>query len=228
VQACRFCGLLEAAVAAHEHARALDSTIATGGYQALWQLGDEDRALREVRNPYLIRAIITGMRGDHRRALELLSDLESHKPTQLLRHLTLGLRAVFEHRPDAAFEHAQWVFDANTDPESLYFVARFIASFGDRRALPQLARALDQGFVVYRVLLRDDAWLDPLRSTADFQDLVARSREVYRDCLQAYVDAGGERLLGPVPTPEEVEIVYSGTLNRDTLRGQSKLSVPEP
>jgi DNA-binding winged helix-turn-helix (wHTH) protein/TolB-like protein/tetratricopeptide (TPR) repeat protein len=205
VQACRFCGLLEASVAAHQRARELDSTIATGGYQALWQLGEEDRSLREGIRPHLLKAMVTGMRGDAERAIEMLRDLESQRPTTLLQNLIASLRAVFERRPDAAFEHAKWVFDANTDPESLYFVGRFIACFGDRRALPQFARALDGGFVIYRVLLRDDPWLDPLRPTREFQCLVQRSRQAYLQCLKAYVDAGGERLLGPVPGPEELE-----------------------
>jgi eukaryotic-like serine/threonine-protein kinase len=209
VQACRFCGLLEASVAAHERARALDSTIATGGYQALWQLGEEERALREGIRPVLVRAIVTGMRGDRAGAIAILRDAETPRLTNLIRNLILGLRAVFENRPDVAFEYANQVFEANTDPESLYVAARFIASFGDKRALPQLARALDQGFVIYRVLLRDDPWLDTLRSTRQFQDLVTRSREVYRERLQAYVDAGGERLLGPVPTPEQVDSRFS-------------------
>jgi eukaryotic-like serine/threonine-protein kinase len=217
VQATRFCGLLEASVAAHERARQLDSTIATGGYQALWQLGEEDRALREGIRPVLVQAIVAGMRGDRERALEILRDAETPKLTNLIHHLILGLRAVFERRPDVAFEHASWVFDANTDPESLYVAARFIAAFGDTRALSALARALDRGFVIYRVLHRDDPWLDPLRETCEFQDLVARAREVYRGCLQAYVDAGGERVLGPVPDPEEVEIIYSRAATRGSL-----------
>ena len=87
----------------------------------------------------------------------------------------------------------------------VFFAARNIAFFGETRALQELERSLERGFVLYRVLLRDDPWLDPLRATSKFQFLFERSREAYRQCRQAYLDAGGERLLGPVPSPEELE-----------------------
>jgi DNA-binding winged helix-turn-helix (wHTH) protein/tetratricopeptide (TPR) repeat protein len=206
VQACRFCGLLEASVTAHERARELESTTATGGYQSLWQLGEEDRALREGIRPYLLTALVTGMRGDPGRAIEMLRELEAQGPTSLLRSLIASLRAVFEGRHDAAFENAKRIFDAFPDPEALYFVGRNVAFFGDRRALREFGRALEGGFVIYRVLMRHDPWLDPLRSTSEFQALLERSREAYRECLKAYVDAGGERLLGPVPSPEELDL----------------------
>jgi hypothetical protein len=192
-------------VAAHERARQLDSTIATGGYQALWQLGFEDRALREGVRPYLIQAIVTGMRGDTPRALELLREVEAQGPTRLARNLMATLRAVFEGRRDQALEHAKQVFEACPDPEALYFVGRAVAFFGEPRALFEFGRALERGFVVYRVLLRDDSWLDPLRSTSEFQILLERSREAYLECRQAYLEAGGERLLVPLPRPEELE-----------------------
>jgi DNA-binding winged helix-turn-helix (wHTH) protein/tetratricopeptide (TPR) repeat protein len=205
VQACRFCGLLEASVAAHERARELDSSIPTGGYQSLWQLGEEDRALREGIRPFLLKALITGMRGDTDRAIEMLRDLEAHGPTTLLQSLIASQRAVFEGRHDVALENAARIFDAFPDPEALYFVGRNIAFFGDRRALNEFRRALEGGFVIYRVLLRHDPWLDPLRATSEFNDLLERSREAYRECVEAYVDAGGERLLGAVPSPEELD-----------------------
>lgn len=206
VQACRYCGLLEPSIAAHFRARALDPAIPTGGYQSLWHLGEDDRALREGIRPFFLTAIFTGMRGDRARALQLLGEIEARGPTTLLRHMVAAMKAVFEEQHDRAVENAVPIFDApNPDPESLYFVGRTLAYFGDRRALTEFARALDLGFVVYRVLLKKDPWLDPLRGTTEFRDLLERSREVYRQCRAAYLDAGGEPLLGAVPTPEALE-----------------------
>jgi len=206
VQACRYCGLLEPSIAAHFRARALDPAIPTGGYQSLWHLGEDDRALREGIRPFFLTAIFTGMRGDRARALHLLSEIEARGPTTLLRHMVAAMRGVFEERHDRAVENAVEIFDApNPDPESLYFVGRTLAYFGDRRALTEFARALDLGFVIYRVLLKKDPWVDPLRGTTEFRDLLERSREVYRQCRAAYLDAGGEPLLGAVPTPEALE-----------------------
>jgi hypothetical protein len=95
--------------------------------------------------------------------------------------------------------------ETGRDPESWYFAGRALAYFGDPRALEQFARALDGGYVLYRALLRSDPWLDPLRSTPAFGDLVSRARDACRQSLEAYVAAGGERLLGPAPSPETLE-----------------------
>jgi DNA-binding winged helix-turn-helix (wHTH) protein len=218
VQACRFCGLLEASVAAHHRARQLDAAIPTGGYLAYWQLGDDDASIREGLNLcWLVEAMIIGTRGDPARAIELLR--EERGLTGFARHLTASLRAVFERRPDVALEHAEAVFQMFPDPEAVFYAARTIAVFGERRALSELGRSLDRGFVLYRVLLRDDPWLDPLRATADFGCLVERAREMYRECLSAYVDAGGERLLGRVPSPEELEWAGARTLSFQNGRG---------
>jgi hypothetical protein len=145
------------------------------------------------------------MRGDPDRAIEMLRQLEERKLTSLLRSLSASQRAVYEGRHDVALENAMHVITASSDPEAIYYVARNIAFFGDSRAIDALGRALDSGFVVYRVLLRHDPWFDPLRSSREFVALLDRSRETYRECLKAYEDAGAERLLGPAPAPEKLE-----------------------
>jgi DNA-binding winged helix-turn-helix (wHTH) protein/TolB-like protein len=204
VQACRFCGLLEPSIVAHHRARQLDSTIATGGYLAHWQLGDEEGARREsVSLCWIIDAMIFGMRGNPERALEILR--EDRGLTGVARNMVTGLRAVIEGRQQDALESAMPIFEAFPDPEMVYFTTRTLAVFGDRRALDELQRSLEHGFVLYRALLREDPWLDPIRATPAFQRLIERSRDMYRDCRQAYLDAGGERLLGPVPSPEDLE-----------------------
>ena len=48
VHACRYCGLLEASLAAHERARQLDPLISTSVIWTLWAMGDYPRALDEA------------------------------------------------------------------------------------------------------------------------------------------------------------------------------------
>lgn len=204
VQACRFCGLLEASLAAHERARALDASIVTSVYHTYWHLGDDERALRATVRAPILEALVAGMRGRPERAIEILREREAGA-TAILQHMMAGIRAVFECRPDAAREHAQAVFDAFPDPEAVFYVARALAFFGEPRALQEFGRAQDRGYVLYRLLIREDPWLDPLRSATEFAALVDRAGEAYRQCVAAYVEAGGERLLGPVPAPDEPE-----------------------
>jgi hypothetical protein len=155
--------------------------------------------------------VIIGMRGEPERASEMLR--EERGLTGFSRHLTANIRAVFDRRPDAALEHAEAIFEAFPDPEAVFYAARSLAFFGNRRAMDELGRCADRGFVLYRVLLKDDPWLDPLRATREFRRLVDESRERYLECLQAYADAGGERLLGPVPAPNELEGTRAETLS---------------
>ena len=78
-----------------------------------------------------------------------------------------------------------------------------MAAIGENElALTQFKRSLDGGYVMYRALVREDPFLDPVRATPEFQELVERAESRYRESLDAFVDAGGERLLGPSLLPD--------------------------
>jgi DNA-binding winged helix-turn-helix (wHTH) protein/tetratricopeptide (TPR) repeat protein len=211
VQACRFCGLAEASLAAHARVRALDPTLATSVYHTCFQLGDWDRALRETSRPPILDALVIGMRGDPARAAAMLREREERGPTGLLRHFMATIRAVFERRRDDALANARVIFEAFPDPEFVFYVARALAFFGEPEATVEMDRALRQGFVFYRALTVNDPWLAPLRATPEFQRLLERSRDAYRESLRVYVEAGGDALLGAVPEPEAVERAAIGS-----------------
>jgi TolB-like protein len=196
VQACRFCGLYEASLAAHERARELDATIATSVYHTLFQLGDMDRALRETVRAPILNALVVGMRGDTSRAIAMLREREAGGPTPLLMHLMACIRSVFEGQRETAIEHAQPIFAAFPDPEFVFYAARSLAYFGEARAIEQCVRALDRGFVLYRVLSNHDPWLDPIRPLPAFRALLERAHGAYRQSIAAYTEAGGATLLG--------------------------------
>jgi DNA-binding winged helix-turn-helix (wHTH) protein/tetratricopeptide (TPR) repeat protein len=206
VQACRYCGLLEPSVAAHERARSLDRAQATGVYHTLWQLGDLERAQRETVRAPILEALVVAGRGEPGRAAAMLREREERGATGLLRRMMASHRGVFEKRRDVTLENAEPVFEALSDPEAVYYVARTVAFFGEPRALAALSHALEHGYGLFRPLVRADPWLDPLRAVPAFGALRARAREAYVTCVDAYMNAGGERLLGPVPGPDEIEL----------------------
>ena len=88
VQACRFCGLLEASVAAHERARELDRNIITSVDHTYWQLGDDERALEYARRQshggasitnQMLQAGILAEQGREDEAIRLLREIEQGK-----------------------------------------------------------------------------------------------------------------------------------------------------
>src|SRR5438128_238105 len=79
VMACRYCGLLEASIAAHEQARRLDARASTSASHSYWMLGQYDRALEAVdhdRDPGGEAALIYGLTGETQKGLHLLQDRE--------------------------------------------------------------------------------------------------------------------------------------------------------
>jgi len=96
VLCCRFCGLLEASVAAHESARQLDLQIATSVSHTYYQLGDYDNALSNVAvGAWGIRGMTLGTMGRTEEALAALRKLEQSGmpiPMRLHRRLARDVR----------------------------------------------------------------------------------------------------------------------------------------
>ena len=202
VQACRYCGLLEASLAAHEHARRLDPTVKTAHLDTLACLGRYDEVLEQtsivdtadfgIRAACLLRV---GRDADARAVLDRLLDL------RLLRGV--GERALRFMRAavnlDASDPAVDAVFadvDAWKDPEAHYTYACLLARLGDRkRALALLARAVEGGFYCAPAIAQDP-WFDPLRADPEFIRLLRLAQTRHRDASAAFTDAGGERLLG--------------------------------
>jgi serine/threonine protein kinase/tetratricopeptide (TPR) repeat protein len=206
VQACRFCGLLGASVAAHERARQLDRTVLTSVDHTYWQLHDYDRILEYTARQYhgqasitnqAMRALIFGEQGNREEAIRQLREIERGALTEYMRAQTSSIRALFEGQREESLKGAERVIAQFPDPETVCFHARVLAYFGERdRALAALNQALDRGFILYRILTRSDPWLDPVRPTSAFADLLSRAESRYRDAVAAFRNAGGDDMLG--------------------------------
>ena len=211
VQACRFCGLLEASVAAHERAQQLDRNILTSVDHAWWHLCDYDRALEYVKRRHYgevsitnqaMRAVILGEQGRRDEALLQYREIEQAKLTDFFRDLVCMYRAALEGRREESLGAAERLLDRALDADSLWQVARVLAYFGERaRALAVFNLSLERGFIIYRILTREDPWLASLRSSPEFDDLLQRAESRYRAASAAFRKAGGEQLLGVGPGP---------------------------
>ena len=238
VQACRFCGLLEASAAAHERAEQLDRNILTSVDHTWWHLRDYDRALEYVkRRRYgeisitnqTVRAGILGEQGRKDEAIRLYRDVERAKLTDFFRDFVLMHRTLLEDRREESLGAAERLLARALDPETHWQVARVFAYFGEQeRALALFNLALERGFVVFRILTREDPWLDALRTSLEFGDLVQRAEGCYRAASAAFQEAGGERLLGVnLPVPAATPLRASGPGPRESLGGPGPAS-PSP
>src|SRR5262249_55296321 len=103
VQACRYCGLFEGSVGAHERARALDPQIATSVRHTFWLMGDYTRALQESGRFYF-DPMVLGAIGRRDEAIELLrASAQTNRP-EMMRLFLFSLRALLEGDVDASLQ----------------------------------------------------------------------------------------------------------------------------
>jgi tetratricopeptide (TPR) repeat protein len=196
VTACRFCGLLDASLAADRHARRLDPTIRTSVMYTHFMRGDWDRVietdtddLRWVTNWTLP---LVGRTGEAIANYRRISQLRLPR-TMLL--MTTAAWQVLEGRHDEAVETIREFSARPFDPEGMYLVARALVLIDEHAwALDLFEHVIEAGFFCPQILLRDP-WLDPVRSERRFNGIVARARERSQDAEAEFRRLGGDQLL---------------------------------
>jgi len=197
VTTCRYCGLLDASIAAHERARRLDPRINTSVMHTWFMQGDYERltTLSVIDFPYIVPAALIALdRGGE--ALPGLREAEKKMPERR-RHLAVALRLLIDGRVAESVEEIQHMLSPDfRDPEGRFYVARHVAKYGDAgRALEQLEGVVADGFTCYPVL-QHDAWFDSLRGTPAFVRLLARCADQHRSAAAAFEAHDGHVALG--------------------------------
>ncbi len=198
VQACRYCGLLEASVAAHGLARRLDPNIRTSVNHAHLMLGDYPRSIEtNVEDPPVVNALALDLMGRKDEAIDLLAGLEQKPMPGLVGMWIKALRSLLQDRGvefrglmDSLLE--SWHL---RDPCALFYVARMLARAGDTsRALAKLRDVVGAGFWCFSFMARDP-WLDRLRGHEDFRAILRLAEAGEREARTAFIAAGGEQIL---------------------------------
>ena len=197
VVACRFCGLLQASVAADRRARRINPGIRTSVGYTYWMLGDyEQTILRDMEEIQSLRYAALWMVGRQEEALAGVRMLEPQWQTGERWYLK-SLRAAFEKDRDGCVEGTRQLLASGFhDPEGVFFCARNLARVDDREfALKLLRQVVDGGFYCAPAIVQDP-WFDSIRAEPSFINVLHRAEEKSGEAATAFARAGGDRLLG--------------------------------
>ena len=200
VQACRYAGLDGPAIAAHEHARRLEPQIRTAVGHAYFTAGDYDRAIEtDQEDPRFVTALALDLLGRRDESISHLRQLIVPGMPGLMRMFLEAMLALFEDKPTIARTAADEVVKRwrLRDPCATYYLARALAKLEHPSSIPMLKRSVEGGFHSYSFFARDP-WLDPVRSDPAFAGIIGFAQTRYLDAVAAFVEAGGERILGPL------------------------------
>ena len=195
VHACRYCGLLEASLAAHEHAQRLDPKMPTSVINTYWHLGEYGRLADSEfeRTPVLVAMAWLMLN----RAPDVIDALTAlRKTTGRMSHLFTAVRAAAQGQRDETVAAIDRCASGFHDPEGLFYLTRLSAHVGDvEGALALFDRVVAGGFYCFPSFARD-SWLDGLRTHAEFRRVLSLAEARHREATAALRDAGGERVLG--------------------------------
>jgi serine/threonine protein kinase len=203
-QVCRYCGLVDASLAAHKQARHLDPHIRTSVAHTHFMMGDYLGVLSTSSggDSLYIHPLALWHLGRHAEALEMLrKHLHDESALPLIRLAGASLLALLEDRPDVSTQEAErYIGNRFRDPESLYYFARQFAYLGKHdRALEILQEVIELGHVCLAGIARDP-WFDHLRSHPGFAGILHTVETRHREASGAFLAAGGDRILTVRPS----------------------------
>jgi non-specific serine/threonine protein kinase len=204
VHACRYCGLFEQSIAAHEEARRLDPNVPTSVEGTILMTGDIERLLGVERpagtagTDSVIQVVGLGLAGRRDEARRSLAEHRKAAQLKAFHAYADALSAWLDRRPAdlLAGVSALGELTIMEDPEALFQMGWMLCDAGEHeRGLVELRRSVDKGYSVAPTLSASPAF-DAVRSDPAFQELLALAEAGRRQALQAFRENSGERLLG--------------------------------
>ena len=195
VTACRYAGMLDASVAAHAKAVAIDSEVRTTVTWTHFMLSNYAEAIRLDHQPAfcaMLSRVITGEAGvgDIRAFEEKLPEGGLRVGARLYRQLAEG-----QVEP-ALRDLTTMTAGGFADPEGWFLASIFLARAGGHQpALDWLGRCVKAGYACYRTLVESDHFVR-LRGSSEFEAILARAHERVARGRELYDRAGGPALLG--------------------------------
>ena len=208
VHACRYCGLFEQSIAAHEEARRLDPNVATSLEQTLLMMGDTER-LMGVQTPPVVAGVDDGIRviglglagrtDEARRLLTIMRQaIANAGQIRAFEPWTDYLLAWLDRRPSGMLDSITTLsaLKIRDDPEAMFQEGWLLCDVGEHeRGLVYLRRAVDKGYFAVPTLA-NHASFGGVRGNRVFQQIRADAEAGQGRALAAFREADGERLLG--------------------------------
>ena len=196
VQTLRYCGLLEASVAAFEKAERLDPNVVTSVSQTFWMLGDIRRAVETEPEGDRMMGMLAALRDNQ--TAPVVEELKLREAKQSGAELvsTRAFLAMLARDRDAFTAPFDATTESIRDPEHLYYMALMAAYVDDvERTLTLLERVVGGGWFCDATIEREP-WLACARDTPRFAAVVVRAEAGHRRAAAAFAESGGPQLLG--------------------------------
>jgi DNA-binding winged helix-turn-helix (wHTH) protein/tetratricopeptide (TPR) repeat protein len=197
VSACRYCGLLDASVAAHKRAIELDPRIRTSVPHTWFMQADHARlaTVKIEEFPYIVPLALAALeRGEE--ALPVLRELEQKTKTRI-RDFIIAARALLEKDITESVAAVNRIIASDfQDPEGLFYLSRHLAHLNEvGPALQLFKRVVTGGYFCFPAMAADP-WLDSLRKKPEFTKLLRQAETQHRDATAAFIKLSGEKVLG--------------------------------
>jgi eukaryotic-like serine/threonine-protein kinase len=205
VHVCRYCGLYDEAIAAHQEARRLDPNVPTSYEQTVLMTGDIERLLTITQRlagsgDEGIRVIGLGLAGRRDEARRALADMGEARNIPAFHFWKDYLLAWLDRRVVDMMDNTEFHgLKIMEDPEAIFQDGWLLCDVGEHeRGLPHLQRAVAKGYFVAPTL-RGHPQFDALRGDPRFEQVLAEAEAGRQRALNAFREGGGERLLGRHP-----------------------------
>jgi tetratricopeptide (TPR) repeat protein len=199
VQACRYCGLLEASVAADDRARRLDPNMKTSVAYTFRYLNDAQAALNHSASVDEYAGTLAWASGGRREeAISRLREREKENPPGRLRHgVLVAYRKYLEGESRKSLDAIEECLRLRPhDPEARFNLGALQSKLNEpQAALKTISQALSQGYICHYTLMHHP-WLESLRTHPGFPELASRAAELSSRALAVFLDNDGDRLLG--------------------------------
>lgn len=212
VLACRYTGLLDASLAAHEIAHRLDPTLPTSVIYTHWACGDYERVMaipagEHDRDIHIAALWMLGRQDEARRVARHGEGRDTGRPAPVLFALRRALALVLDGEIGRSVPYLEatvpLVVDEDDrapalfpDGEATYLAARIWVKAGDPlRAARTLLTAVQQGYACVPCL-RSDPWLRRLSGDAAFQAVLTEAEVRCAEARQVFAEHNGPALLG--------------------------------